>query len=282
MKKITWLLIPFIMACNEGVGDETLLQEIEKLKVENKTIQESANSKDAAIDEFFRGYNEIEENLRQIKEKEKILSDYSKGTSEMGKVNQEQIVADIQAIQELLQKNKNRLSSVSQKLKEANLKIFEMEKTIERLADQIQTKDAQIASLQEQLIKLNGELEYLFNEYNERVAEAGAKDDELNTAWYAFGTAKELKENGVITKEGGVIGIGKTKKLKEDFNKNYFTKIDIREVTSIPLQAKSASILTTHSPKSYKIEGNGRADKLVITDIKEFWNSSKYLVVVVE
>lgn len=282
MKKTIWLLIPFIMACNEGGGDEALLKEIEKLKEENKTIQEAANSKDAAIEEFFRGYNEIEENLRQIKEKEKILSDYSKGTSEMGKVNQEQIVADIQAIQELLQKNKNRLSSVSQKLKEANLKIFEMEKTIERLADQIQTKDAQIASLQEQLIKLNGELEYLFNEYNERVAEVGAKDDELNTAWYAFGTAKELKENGVITKEGGVIGIGKTKKLKEDFNKNYFTKIDIREVTSIPLQAKSASVLTTHSPKSYKIEGNGRADKLVITDIKEFWSSSKYLVVVVE
>jgi phage gpG-like protein len=200
----------------------------------------------------------------------------------MGKVNQEQIVADIQAIQELLQKNKNRLSSVSQKLKDANLKIFEMEKTIERLADQIQTKDAQIASLQEQLIKLNGELEYLFNEYNDRVAEVGAKEDELNMAWYAFGTTKELIENGVITKEGGVIGIGKTKKLKEDFNKNYFTKIDIRDVTSIPLQAKSAKVLTNHSSKSYKFEGNGKADKFVITDAKEFWNSSKYLVIVVE
>lgn len=282
MKKIIWLILPFIIACSEGSGDETLQKEIERLKEENKSIQETSNSKDVAIDEFFRGYNEIEENLRQIKEKEKILSDYSKGNAEMGKINQEQIVADIQAIQELLQKNKNRLSSVSQKLKDANLKIFEMEKTIERLADQIQTKDAQIASLQEQLIKLNGELEYLFNEYNERVAEVGAKDDELNTAWYAYGTAKELKENGVITKEGGVIGIGKTKKLKEDFNKSYFTKIDIREVTSIPLQAKSATVLTTHAPKSYKIEGNGRADKFVITDAKEFWSSSKYLVIVVE
>lgn len=282
MKKLCFIILPFLFACAGGQGDDALLSEIEKLKEEKQALQENANEKEQAIDEFFKGYNEIEENLRLIKDKEKMLSDFSKGGGEMNAQRQEQIVADIQAIYEMLQKNKSRLASVSQKLKDANLKIFELEKTIERLADQIQTKDAQIASLQEQLIKLNSELQYLFTEYNERVSEIGQKEDELNTVWYAFGTAKELKENGVITKEGGLIGLGKTKKVKDDFNKDYFTRADMRELSSLPLAAKKATLLTTHPSNSYKIEGDGKAEKLIITDSKEFWRASRYLVVLVE
>ena len=30
-------------------------------------------------------------------------------------------------------------------------------------------------------------------------------------------------DNGVLTKQGGVIGIGKTKKLSDDLNTDYFT-----------------------------------------------------------
>ena len=46
-------------------------------------------------------------------------------------------------------------------------------------------------------------------------------------------SVKELKENNVITKEGGIIGLGKTTKLSSDFNKEYFTKINIEKTTSI-------------------------------------------------
>ena len=96
-------------------------------------------------------------------------------------------------------------------------------------------------------------------------------------------TSKELIAQGVLTKEGGFIGIGKAEKLKEDFNKNYFTQIDITESMSIPLACKKAKLITTHPSGSYKFDGpEGKIEKLTITNSEEFWSVSKYLVVVVE
>jgi hypothetical protein len=105
----------------------------------------------------------------------------------------------------------------------------------------------------------------------------------LNTAYYAFGTSKELIKNNVLTKEGGFIGMGKTAKMKEDFNKAYFTKVDASTTNEIVLGAKKAKLITTHPSGSYKIEGaDGKAEKLVILNSDDFWSASKYLVIVVE
>mgnify|MGYP000874925023 CR=1 FL=1 len=109
------------------------------------------------------------------------------------------------------------------------------------------------------------------------------KTEKLNTAYYAFGTSKELIKNNVLTKEGGFIGMGKTAKMKSDFNKAYFTKVDASVFTEIVLSAKKAKLVTTHPAGSYKIEGaEGKAEKLVITNAEDFWSASKYLVIVVE
>ncbi len=88
----------------------------------------------------------------------------------------------------------------------------------------------------------------------------------LNTAYYCYGTFKELKEQGVVTKEGGFIGLGRTEKLTDDFNKKYFTQIDITETTSIDIFSKKVKIVTTHPSGSYKLEGVDKVDKLLITN----------------
>ncbi len=107
------------------------------------------------------------------------------------------------------------------------------------------------------------------------------KKEKLNTAYYALGTAKELTKNGVLTKEGGFIGLGKTQQV--DFTKAYFTKVDIPGTNSIIIGAKKAKLITNPPIGSYKIEGeNGNADKLTILNSKEFWSVSKYLVIVIE
>jgi hypothetical protein len=117
----------------------------------------------------------------------------------------------------------------------------------------------------------------------EATQESAVKTEKLNTAYYAFGTSKELIKNNVLTKEGGFIGLGKTQKVKEDFNKNYFTKVDVTALSEIPLGAKKAKLVTTHPGGSYRIDGaDGKAEKLVITNTEDFWSASKYLVVVIE
>ena len=74
------------------------------------------------MQEFIDSFNEIQENLNAIKEKEKIVAK-CKHTKEMLKTKADQIKEDIQAIYDLMAKNKNRISSLIKKLKQSNLKL---------------------------------------------------------------------------------------------------------------------------------------------------------------
>lgn len=239
------------------------------------------NEKEAALQEFIGAFNEIQENLNEIKAKEKIVTSAS-STGDV-KSKEDQIKEDIQAIYDLMSKNKSRISALSKKLKDSNLKLEGMEKMIENLQNSINQKDAEIADLKSKVESLNIELTNLTTNYQAVEAESAQKTEELNTAYYAVGTSKELKEKNVISREGGFIGLGKTTKVKEDFNKEYFTKVNTEQTSVINIGAKKAKIVTSHPKSSYKIVGTDKnVEKIEITNAKEFWSASKYLVVVIE
>ena len=72
----------------------------------NGNLSGQLNEKEAALQEFISSFNEIQENLNAIKEKEKIVTnESSKGDV---KSKQGQIKEDIQSIYDLMAKNKNR------------------------------------------------------------------------------------------------------------------------------------------------------------------------------
>jgi DNA repair exonuclease SbcCD ATPase subunit len=233
-----------------------------------------------ALQEFVNSFNEIQENLNAIKEKEKIVT----ASSQSGDVKskEETIKEDIQAIYDLMAKNKNRIGSLSKKLKNANSKIAGLEQMIATLQAQIDAKDGEISDLKAQLESKNIELSNIVMNLENVEAESSAKTEKLNTAFYAFGTSKELKEKNVITKEGGFIGMGKSTKLKDDFNKEYFTKVDASQVTSINIGAKKAKIITSHPTSSYKLVGEKTVEKIEILNAEDFWSNSKYLVIITE
>lgn len=283
MKKLIYLIafLPFAISCGNGNKEGVLTAE-DSLRAVSGGQKVRIENQDSSINEFIRGFNEIQDNLDVIKEKEKIVSASSKD-AETRKTKEEQIIADIQTIYDVMNKNKQKLSSLRSKLNSSNKKNEELEKFIARLTTEIEEKDSQINNLKTDLERLNIEMSTLVTTYKEEVQASDVKTEKLNTAYYAFGTTKELIKNGVLTKEGGFIGLGKSQKVKEDFNKEYFTKIDITSVTSIPLGAKKAKLITTHPAGSYKIEGpEGKAEKMTITNPEEFWSASKYLVIVIE
>ncbi len=246
----------------------------------NGELSGKLSEKEAAVQDFVNAFNEIQENLNTIKEKEKIVTSSSKAGDVKSK--EDQIKEDLQAIYDLIGKNKNRISSLSKKLKNANVKMDGLEKMIENLNAQIADKDNTIAELKSAIEALNIELSNLNTNYQEVEQEAEVKTEKLNSAFYAFGTSKELKEKNIITKEGGFIGIGKSTKMKEDFNKEYFTKIDISQTTSINIGAKKAKILTSHPSSSYKLIGEKSVERIEITNPEEFWSASKYLVIIID
>jgi len=283
MKKLFYLIafLPLAFGCG-GHKNEGVLSAEDSLRAVSGGQHVRIHDQDSSIQSFIRGFNEIQDNLDIIKEKEKIVTAASKD-SETRKTKEEQIVADIQTMYDIMNKNKQRLASMRTKLKESKNDNTELEKFITRLTADIDAKNIQIGDLKTQMEQLNVAMTNLNVNYQEATQESEVKTKKLNTAYYAFGTSKELIKNGVLTKEGGFIGLGKIQKMKDDFNKSYFTQVDISTTNTIVLAAKKAKIITTHPSGSYKIEGaDGKAEKLTIINADDFWSTSKYLVIVVE
>ena len=89
-----------------------------------------------------------------------------------------------------------------------------------------------------------------------------------------FGTKKELKEQQILVN-------GKV--LQGNFNKEYFTKVDIRVDKEIKLYSRSAKMLTSHPSSSYTLQRDANKQYVLrITDPQLFWSTSKYLVVLVD
>ena len=163
----------------------------------------------------------------------------------------------------------------------------ELKVMVASLTQQIEVKDAEIAQLNTQVESLQLNITDLNRQIDAVVAESEEKSEtielqikELNTVYYAFGNLKELEANGVVKKEGGFLGMGKEIKIKEDFNKGYFTKTDLREFEMLPIMAKKAKVLTVHPAASFHITGEKTVDTLFIDNQQEFWKASKYLLVV--
>lgn len=289
MKKFLVLLIlfPFMYACNNS---KTTDEEVLKLQKENDSLKRMADERDATINDFVGSFNEIQENLNVIKEKEKLISKITTDETELSVSAKDNINNDIQLIYDLMKQNKKLIYRLQKDLKNSNLKISEFETMIAQLTQQIESKDMEIAQLKEELVNLNFAIENLSSTIDTLSAENVEKgkviseqDIAINKAYYVLGTEKELKEKNIISKEGGIVGIGSVGKLKKDFNKNYFTEIDIRNKTSISINSKKADIITSHPASSFNLKKNGKiTESIEISDPKAFWEASKFLVIVIE
>lgn len=286
MKKIKLFLVAAVITASSlftiscGGSEKEANPLADSLANINGELNGQLSEKEVAMQEFVTAFNEIQDNLNAIKEKEKIVTSQSQSGDVKSK--EESIKSDIQAIYDLLAKNKNRIGSLTKKLKDSKSKITGLEQMIATLQSQIDAKDGEISELKSQLEAKNIELSNIVMNLENVEAQSSAKTEKMNTVYYAFGTSKELKEKNVITKEGGFIGMGKSTKLKDDFNKEYFTKVDASQTTSINIGAKKAKIITSHPSGSYKLIGDKTVEKIEITNTEDFWSNSKYLVIITE
>ncbi len=267
-------------------------EEIAKLKATNDSLVSVGVAKDSTVSMFVSSFNEIQSNLDSIKMKEKIISKATEGNNELKSRTRDQIISDINMIYKLQQDNRRMVASLRSKLKNAGAQAAEMEKMIDNLSKQIEEKDVQIAQLKDDLAKvniqvadlttkvddLNTSVDNLSTENKAKQQAIEEKTAALNTAYYIIGTTKELKDKKIVTKEGGFIGLGRTKELTPDVDKKSLTKVDITTLKVIPIMKKKVEVLTSHPKDSYIISGKNQADSLVITNQNKFWSLSKVLV----
>lgn len=288
MKKLMFVLsVVVLVSCGQHK------KEIARMQATQDSIAQLGLQKDNSILEFIGAMNEIQSNLDSIKTIEKIVSVQTSPGVELKTEAKKRIIEDIAQINNLLQKNKELVKSLQGKLRASNVKIAELENMIALLNKQMGEKDDEIATLKQELDNLHvnvagltQKIESITAESEKTISEKTQTIDSqtiaMNTVFYAFGTKKELEEKGVIEKEGGVLGMGKTIKLKKDFNRDYFMKVDLREFNQLPLNTKKAKVITTHPVDSYHFTGTKTIESLVIDKSEEFWKASKYLLIVVE
>lgn len=204
-----------------------------------------------------------------------------------------EIRQNLSNIKARLSANKALLSKMENQIKASGNENSIMAKTIAQLKSRIEEQDSKIAQLESDLANAKGEIENLNKQVAQGAedlkneteakeaaqAEAVAAENAANTVYYAIGTNKELKKNGLLEKKF----LGSTKVLKGDFNESYFTKADKRSLSVIPTGSKKLKVWTNMPADSYTIEDNADGTKtLKITNPKAFWSLSPYLILQVD
>ena len=259
------------------------------LKAENDSLLMELTQRNAELDDMMGTFNEVQEGFRKINAAENRV-DIQRGTiTENSASAKQQIASDIEFISKQMEENKAQIAKLQAQLKNSKYNSTQMKKAVEALTAELNAKQQRIEELQAELASKNIRIQELdaavsdlsaaketLTAENEAKAKTVAEQEKsLNAAWFVFGTKSELKAQKILL-SGDVL-------KSADFNKDYFTQIDIRTTKEIKLYSKRADLLTTHPAGSYELVKDDKGQLILkITNPNEFWSVSKYLVIQVK
>lgn len=289
MKKLVLSAAVVLAVIGTACGNKERTQQLES---ENSQLSGDLREALATQDSLLVLVNDITDGMNQIKDLEHILSTPS-GLNSENPNRKEQIRNDMIAIQQSLQQRRERLAQLEDKLKKSSGQNATLLKTVENLKSQIAEQETEIATLHNQLAAANIQITSLNQAVDslnrdvtiEKEQRAAAQEEvsnltnDLNACYYVIGTNRELKAHDII--EGGGF-LRKTKVLQSEFDRNYFTRGDMRTLTTIPLHAKKGKVLTPQPQDTYEIVKEGDQAILRITNVKRFWETSNLLVIQVD
>ena len=284
MKKLLFVTAGVVLLALTSCNQDKAKNHLASVE-QSDSLKQILAQKDTEINDMVGLMNEVQEGFRQINEAENRVTIAKDGEGN----NSKQVLREnIKFITERMKKNRELITKLRQQLSTSSLKGTQLKSTIDNLVKQLDEKDQQmqqlraeldakdihIGELDETINNLNTNVSHLTTESAQKTATINAQDKQLNTAWYVFGTKAELKEQRIIA-DGKV--------LQGNFNKNYFTKIDIRVDKTVKLYSKSVKILTLHPSSSYTLTRDANKQyTLNIINPQLFWSTSKFLVIQVK
>ena len=244
------------------------------------SLQQALQQSQNESNDMMGTIEQIQEGFRQINEAEGRVTTQTQAGEGSDK---EAIVDNMAFIQKTLRLNRELITSLQQQLRtstQSNSKmkstledmvanfqqqLDQKEQQLEALKAELAQRDVQIAEQAEQIDNLNANVSELAQKHEEKARQVAEQDKELHTAYYVFGTKKELSRQNIID-DGEVL-------RSKDVNRDYFTKIDLRVTKTIKLYSKHAKLRTNHPEGSYTLR---------IANPELFWSNSRYLVIVVK
>lgn len=259
----------------------------ERAQHERDSLMQVISERDTELNDIMGSINEVQEGFRLINEAEGRITVANSGP-ERGSTR-ELIRENMNFIQQTMAENRNRIIQLQERLKNSKIDITRLTQTIDNLRKQLDEQNHRVQDLTAQLAERdiviaaqNEQIDTLTQDVRQLVADnvqmestIAKQDQDLNKAWFVFGTKAELKEQKIL-QNGDVL-------RAQDFNRDYFTQIDIRIDKEIKLYSRHAELLTSHPAGSYKLTRDAQKQYvLYITDAQKFWSASKYLVILVK
>ena len=291
MKNFKYIFLSLIsISCISN--SETVSEESRRID----SLQSVLSSKDQAINSLeFQKLNDdsivnlyalyiqkIKDNINEINKQELIINN-KKNNPDFIEKDTTDIIKSIKILSKKLQENESMILALNNAVKLEKDKNSQFSSQVTDLREEIAQSNREVYYLKEELNSMNASFEAIFKKYNLQNKKISDLNQKLNEVAYVIGSKSELLDNGVLTKSGGLIGIGKTRKLNSDLNTDYFTYVSKYEFQNIPLRYKTVRLMTAHPASSYRLStSNEIIDSLIIINQDDFWRNSKFLVVEVK
>ena len=282
------LMLVAAVSCNVERSEK-----YQALLAERDSLYTEAVAAKGGFDQALNTINEIENALEAVRAQENII------IMENEEGNTNKAVSEINAIQQTLLENRNKINNLEKQLAEQGSASKALKQTVSRLKKQLEEKDTYIASLKDELQQSRQQIADLneqVSDLNENINELSSNLDEmnvqnaaqqatienqdamLNTVWICIAPQQSLVEKGIVSK-GGLFQASEISKL--GFDKSQFTQGDKRELETIPLNTKKQpKMMTNHPENSYQVIQNEDDNMILqILDKEAFWSMSNYLVV---
>jgi len=258
--------------------------------LENQRLELAAqlSQRDSIINEWVLAFNEIESDIRKITARENMLSLQSMNP-EISNDKKQEILNEIQYIRDLIDQNKKKIASLNTRLQKSGVNIAGLQAQVDTLTANITMRDNDISALRMELVNRDFEIGELHREVDtmkttlaDKELLIASQNDPMNKAYVVSGTYRDLKEKGLLEREGGILGLGGKESLQENsLRDDLFTEVDITETRTIPVNSRSAKLVTDHPTDSYELVKD-ESDMISYIEIKDpgsFWRISKYAVV---
>ena len=281
------LIIFSCVSNSESVSEES--RRIDSLQSELSFKDQTINSlefqklnDDSIVNLYALYIQKIKNNINEISKQELIINN-AKNNPDFIEKDTTDIIKSIKILSKKLQENESMLMALNNAVKQEKNKNSLFASKVTELREEIDKSNREVYYLKEELNSMNASFEAIFKKYNLQNKKISAINQKLNEVAYVIGSKSELLDNGVLTKSGGLIGIGKTRKLNSNLNTDYFTYVSKYKFENIPLGYKSVRLMTSHPTNSYKLSNsNETIDSLIIINQDDFWRNSKFLVIEVK
>ncbi|MBP5318021.1 MAG: hypothetical protein J6Y77_01265 [Paludibacteraceae bacterium] len=256
---------------------------LKQTRFERDSIQAIQQQQMAEIDEYATLIGEVNAGFDSIRLAQELLS-FESFTDENAQIDQHRRIQEgFTMVNRLLEENTERIAELEQKLQNAQWQSSRLRNVVADLQKQLEAKNLELAELQAQIQLRDNVIDSLnlVNEaqlqqyaelqvkHDQQVQTVAEQDSLLHQAYVLVATKKDLKSFNIDVK-----------KMQAAFRNKVFTAVDVRELTSLPLNAKRAKVLTKHPATSYQlVKGSDKMLTLKITNPIDFWGTSKYLIV---